>query len=77
MASSGGPSSAATTVSTPIKAAQNQSRPTISRTRSNRSASTPPYAPRSSAGTNRPTVAAPTQAGEWVWSKMNTARATL
>jgi hypothetical protein len=50
---------------------------TISRTRSNRSAITPPYAPKTIAGTNRTTVDAPTHAVDPVSSKIQTTRATL
>ncbi len=64
MASSTGPFSATMTVSTVMSIAQTRSRLTISLTRSNRSANTPPYAPNSSDGTNRPMVAAPIHAGE-------------
>ena len=49
----------------------------MSRTRSNRSASTPPYALNSRAGTKRATVAAATQPADPVSSRSQTASATL
>jgi len=77
MTTSTGRPSAVSTASATMRTAPRTSSTTISRTRSYRSATTPPYGLNKKAGTILAMVAAPTQAGDPVSSKIQTARATL
>ena len=72
-----GTSSAISTAMATITRQRMRSRQIISRTRSNRSASTPPYALNNSAGTKRQTAATATQPVEPVASMIHTTSATL